>query len=76
MNELTMIGLSECKRDMFNENEERGNEVQRLIRDSEIFERIKTAVDIGVRLIELGVEYKIIAKATGLSLSDIKSMEP
>ena len=76
MDELNMIGLSEFKRDMYNKNEERENEVKKLIVDSEIFERIKIAVDIGVRLLELGVGYEIIAEATELSLSDINSMKP
>lgn len=45
------------------------------IQEAEVFGRMKMSVDIGLRLIELGVEDKIIMEATGLSLVDIESLK-
>jgi len=47
----------------------------KIVMEDKIFVEIKMAIDISVRLVELGVADEIIAEATGLSLLDILSLK-
>lgn len=47
----------------------------KIVMENKIFVEMKIAIDINVRLFELGVKDEIIAEATGLSLLDIQSLK-
>jgi len=75
MEELIGDNLNTYEIEMYFNHQERKNELQVKLRDSEIFGGMKMAVDISVRFIEMGVSNEIITEATGMSLSDINSMK-
>ena len=75
MEELIADNLNTYEIEMYFNHQERQNKLKGKLRDAEIFGGIKMAVDISVKLIEMGVNNEIITEATGISLADIHRMK-